>query len=1123
MKRVLLVAATVVYLCTANYALADTIVDASISTDTVWSREGSPYIVTDVLIIEPQARLTIEPGVVVEFNQDSLLEVLGGLTVAGSASDRVQFTTHSGRWDGIAFDSRDTASTLDYLVILHARRVYDFSPAPLSLSHTTLTDSEMGFTVYAGHLALSDVALSDIDGEAFDLSNGSDVSLARVAVERAGSGVQLYAGSSMTASGLTMSDISRQAIAVYSDSRATVTDGSVTRVPNAGAAVQAFSNSTLDLTQFTLSQVSGGEALSVFDSSSMTLRDTSVLDTDASDAVGIYGSSVLTADNLRLAGGTGGGIEVYSGSTITLRHATISDFPHGTGLTDYGSEWYPENELTVADSTLEGNATGFASYSTNSRATFAGNSIQHNATYGAASYGSGTIDLRDTYWGDPSGPYNDPDNLSGKGNAVVAETGSTILFAPWRTSRDGIQPSNVLFLPGIEGSRLYRPDYKGGTDKLWEPTSDGDVHDLFMNSDGSSERFDIYTKERAVIDELPNGDSIYKSFIEQMNALKNNGTIADWEPIAYDWRLSLNDILSYGHDIDGRIYYSGDLRATSTPYIEQTLRELAASSRSGRVTIVAHSNGGLVAKALIHTLGSEAPRLIDRIILVGSPQTGTPLGVAALLFGYKQGVSAWGWSIFSNATARALALNSPAAYHLLPSEDYLESTAGDANHPVIRFSGDGYSKELAAYGRTIANRVALADFLLAKEGGRKKPKESDLKTAEIVNPALLDYAKGVHASLDVWSPPSGIAVDEIAGWGVDTMAGLDFYSHRGKIDRLYNPIFTEDGDGTVTVPSALMMASSTNVKRYWVDLVKINQLPDAKIKYEHKNILEIRPLEAFISDIIASSHTSNSDYVSGTQPPATSNKKLTFILHSPLTLKIEDSLGNVTGLANDGSFTQDIPGSSFGQSGEVKYLIVPEGDTYQLSMHGQDYGTFSLNLEESANGVVMASSTIADVPTTASTIAAMTVPSDLSSASPLSIDLNGDGANLITIDPKVGETVYYDPPEAQAPAPLSPPPKIPAHSVVAGAVQTVAVSTLYATSMAPFAQTSSSPAPSFTPAVSSQQLSRGDTLRKSVQRMRYMPQTASALHASQQAGVTAWGEKVYTAVNGVIGAIKNLF
>jgi pimeloyl-ACP methyl ester carboxylesterase len=537
------------------------------------------------------------------------------------------------------------------------------------------------------------------------------------------------------------------------------------------------------------------------------------------------------------------------------------------------------------------------------------------------------------------------------------------------------------------------------------------VRDLFLGSTGKSICSEIYTKEGDILDRAGDGQ-IYQSLIDEMNGLKSNGTVADWRSIAYDWRLSLNDLLTQGKKSDGKIYYA---LSTTTPYIEQTLRELRKSSKSGRVTIIAHSNGGLVAKALLNKLGNEAPALVDRLILVGSPQSGTPLGIGALLFGTNQRIMAYGNIILHAEVARAFAQNAPMAYHLLPSEDYLESTASDLTHPVIRFSGDAYAREIAAYGRTITNRASLADFLIAKEGGRVKPKENDLQSAEIANPVLVDYARDQHALLDSWEPPAGVAVDEITGWGVDTMAGIDFYTPWLSSKRSFKPIFTEDGDGTVTVPSALMLATSTQVRRYWIDLRSLNKL--SSIKYEHKNLFESSPLKLLLSNIITSSTNTLPSFISDLQPSSTSDKKLVFILHSPLTLELSDSSGHTTGLKLGEKITQDIPGSTYGELGEVKYVVVPEGDTYQLTMHGQSTGTFSLDIQETM-GTTTTTSTLADLPTTASTTATLSVSGGVETVSPLIVDIDGDGKSDISIVPKPSETVYYDPPEVQAPAPL---------------------------------------------------------------------------------------------------------
>jgi len=586
---------------------------------------------------------------------------------------------------------------------------------------------------------------------------------------------------------------------------------------------------------------------------------------------------------------------------------------------------------------------------------------------------------------------------------------------------------SVLFLPGIEGSRLYEGMGCGGTteEKLWEPVDsisdiiagEGDVRvqKLSLNTSGTSICSDIYVKKGDILNTTLSGN-LYKSFTDNLTSLKVSGAIKDWKAASYDWRLSLDALVNQGAEHDGRIY-SGE--ATTTPYIEQTLRALAAASKTGKVTIVAHSNGGLVAKALLNRLGPSAATLVDRVILVGVPQSGTPADIASLLVGYNAGIYAnVGVAqnvvpVVSNQAARAFALNAPMAYHLLPSEYYLESTLTDTNHPVVRFSGSAYAKEEAAYGSTIGNIATLDNFLLAREGGRAAPLATDLHSLQILNPTLIAYANTTHSMLDAWVPPTDIEVDQIAGWGIPTVQGIDLYSQPNPLqeEKKYRPIFVEDGDGTVTTASALMLGSGANVKSYWIDLNTLNK--DLVSHYRHPNILEAEPAIGFIDNILTD-RVRSSPYILTSHPPSVSSADtLTFFLHSPLTLQVSDAASRTTGLASDGTVSESIAGSSYGQFGEVKYVTVPSGAVYKLTMHGQNVGIFSLDIQAAQGNTITASTTLANMPTTASTTVTMQVPANTSTFAPLVIDENGDGIPDASVTPTVGATTLFDttPPE----------------------------------------------------------------------------------------------------------------
>ena len=574
--------------------------------------------------------------------------------------------------------------------------------------------------------------------------------------------------------------------------------------------------------------------------------------------------------------------------------------------------------------------------------------------------------------------------------------------------------SNVLFLPGIESSRLYRPDYNGGTDRLWEPIANSDVQDLYMNPDGTSIRFDVYAKERDVIDELPGGKNIYKSFISKMDDLKVSGTINDWEPIAYDWRLSLDDILNYGNDVEGRIYYSGDLRATSTPYIIQQLKYLAATSKTGKVTIIAHSNGGLLAKRLTQILGAtEAARLIDKMIFVAVPQAGTPMAIPAGLHGYEQ--QHLNGLVTSKSTARTFAVNAPMEYQLLPSAQYFTQV----DDPVISFDAT-LPDWITRYGPTIHSQETLHTFL-TDTYGRVDPQTGDIEQPIQMNNSLLTNAETLHTSLDTWTPPTGTSLIQIAGWGVPkTVAGIS-YKQKGT-GVTSEPSLTVDGDGTVVVPSALWTSTTAGAQNYWLDLKRysndhwVNTVGGFR-PFNHANILETDSILGFIEDNISNVINPLSSYIYlSTQAPAATESRLRYALHSPLTLNLYDDQGRHTGISTTTwEVEEQIPGTYYAEFGDVKYLFSDASSTARVVMDGYALGTFTFNVDQYSGNTLTASTTFKDIPTTPDTVVVMDIQSDISTLSPMSVDKDGDGVVDITIAPKLGDiaTVDTTPPELQ--------------------------------------------------------------------------------------------------------------
>lgn len=221
--------------------------------------------------------------------------------------------------------------------------------------------------------------------------------------------------------------------------------------------------------------------------------------------------------------------------------------------------------------------------------------------------------------------------------------------------------SNVLFLPGVMGSRLY--EQNGLTEKeLWVSRSDANHTRLSLNNQGKSAN-SIYTKndtqrpagdgdETGVMDDIYSFN-IYQSFLDDLEKWKTDDKIIeDYAFIPYDWRLSLDDVITNGvADVDGKLAYNTS-QDFSESFILKKLEELQISSRTGKVTLIGHSNGGLVIKALVQKLkdtGNPLYDQIDKIILIAVPQVGTPKAFVDLLHGNNIGP---GGFIMSNERSR---------------------------------------------------------------------------------------------------------------------------------------------------------------------------------------------------------------------------------------------------------------------------------------------------------------------------------------------------------------------------------------------------------------------------------------------------------------------------------------
>ena len=597
------------------------------------------------------------------------------------------------------------------------------------------------------------------------------------------------------------------------------------------------------------------------------------------------------------------------------------------------------------------------------------------------------------------------------GESVLGElTKDTISFVVQTETIDP-QPlgaSSVLFLPGIMGSSLYEEsavcDNEVKEQKRWFSTSDCEQLRLLTDFTGSSAN-DIYTKnvQNAVIDEILT-QNLYKTFLSELDTWKDERIIDDYRAIAYDWRLKLEDILSSKVDpSNGQVRYVAGTDIAES-YLYEILNDLAEDSLSGKVSIVTHSNGGLVAKAFIQKLElANDPLLakIDRLILVAVPQVGTPESLISILQGSELGPAGL---VVSQSTSRRLLNTAPFSHHLLPNQSYFEMVST----PTITF-GPGSITDVwrSQFGVVISDSDVQQSFL-SKDSGRSMPDWSDLSEPATVDNFLLSYANITEQKFRSWTPPSSIMVYQIAGTGLPTPTGITYFTDQKCVSRSVIRLFTcdeyedklgyrvnvaVDGDETVVTPSALAMyADSANVENVWLDLYEYNTSGIAGLQNanrKHKNILEVDEIISFVKNTISEVSGAGYQYLNESAPDFSDQRRLLYTLHSPLDMLLLTESGEIS------SSSDAIAGAVYKRYGEVQYISVPkdvEGDKTLLLL-GQSTGSFTLEVEEFAGADLISRQSFSAIPSSTSTKVTVKIEENfLPEELKIEVDYNGDGS-----------------------------------------------------------------------------------------------------------------------------------
>ncbi len=689
-------------------------------------------------------------------------------------------------------------------------------------------------------------------------------------------------------------------------------------------------------------------------------------------------------------------------STISIRLSTIKNSANGI------YSYYAQPNPLLVDTTKDRDAFGGLGNAEGddpdqNHISIASSSIIGNISHTIYNETSNTIEAQNNWWGNATGPASG--TLFGPIN-----------ISPWLKEDPAEEHvlccSNILFIPGFEGSRLYR-DEKGllgrflgtSTNTLWEPNRNDDVRKLFMNASGNSLDSAIYTKD--IIDSAF-GFGIYKNFITMMNGVVAEKIINQWVAFPYDWR------------------YSADTVVSGSDFLLNAVLSLASTSKTGKVGIVAHSNGGLVTKMLIKKMeGLGLSSLIDKIIFVAVPEFGTPQAIAGLLHGDKQSIL--GGLILSQSVARQMGEYSPGAYGLLPSASYFSNVTNPAR-PIVSFATSTLTDfHLLGNNQTISSYDALQAFLTGLFDHRPTPRLSDTNLPILLSASLLTTAQKIHAVIDNLSFPPLTRLVSLVGWGNPTTAEINYIEKKecggptipsralpaqcsSSLD--YVASTTHFGDGTVVALSA-QAPLAANSMNYYFDFGSQNK--GKLLSDDHSTILNTDSGVAFLKQQITGQSTTVAlpPYISDKKPTVADihDDELIVTIHSPVELHMYDSQGRHTGLIKNQDPTSDleryeasIPGSRYYQSDQNTHITLPYGTDYKVILKGTGTGSFGVDVVHNVNDYDVSKVVFVDMPVTPLLKAELFLSGPSFDLPTLSFDFDGDG----TIDATTSPMDHFD-------------------------------------------------------------------------------------------------------------------
>jgi len=469
----------------------------------------------------------------------------------------------------------------------------------------------------------------------------------------------------------------------------------------------------------------------------------------------------------------------------------------------------------------------------------------------------------------------------------------------------------------------------------------------------------------------------------------------------YDWR---QDVRTIADQLDGMV--------TQALVVANGGQTNPATWTVRRVDLVAHSLGGLVARAYI--ADPDRANRVDQLLTLGGPQLGAPKLLKALVYGDQFGP--WFLGIGLNPSeVRDLAHNMTAGLQLLPSRAYdrlYDNSDSTRLRPWVEdrdIDGDGAAEGVLDYDQTLNVLRNLGN-----------------------NAGLLALTQRFHDGLDDQTNGgvNGVHWSALVGYSYGTLGQIREYTGSCLTWWWYQPCSKRDeipvdGDGTVPVLSGV-------VGDPWFDKQPVSGAEITYIDREHTALVK-RDYDTFGNPTgdgsglawvgatlaqgsataasqpessVALAESANPTVASGrtaparagaTPPPSRLNGDWISAL-GPVAMQINDSGGRLTGRTRGSDAeTLSMPDTTFDQLPDAQFAFVKHAVPYTIALQAERAGSVDLKVRALNNGRVERTAVYLGIGLQANGRARLAIrPGARQAAAPagwprVEVDMDGDG------------------------------------------------------------------------------------------------------------------------------------